>query len=86
VPPALDLLGELRLDAVQRIAGFARPPEVGQSGGGEQMRCRRNIALMTLRSSAGGTPRGLVGSSGTITDHSKSVTSQRQKVMGLSPL
>lgn len=36
------------------------------------VRSRQNIPLMTLRSSARGTPRGLFGNSGWMIDHSKS--------------
>jgi hypothetical protein len=38
VPPAFDLLGELCLGALQRIPGLTRPPKIGQSGSGEQVR------------------------------------------------
>jgi hypothetical protein len=45
------------------------------SAQGEPVRNRQKIPFNTFRSSARGTPRGLFGSSGAITDHSKSVIS-----------
>jgi hypothetical protein len=44
---------------------------------GARVRGRQKIPLSTRRSSIRGTPRGLFGSKGPITDHSKSVRSKR---------
>jgi hypothetical protein len=47
------------------------------SAQGAPVRSRQNIPFNTRRSSTRTTPRGLFGSSGEITDHSKSVKSKR---------
>src|SRR6202034_3123173 len=47
------------------------------SAQGAPVRNRQNIPFRTRRSSTRGTPRTLFGSSGAITDHSKSVRSKR---------
>src|SRR3974390_1405226 len=47
------------------------------SAQGAPVRSRQKIPFSTRRSSTRGTPRGLFGSSGWITDHSKSVRSKR---------
>jgi len=44
---------------------------------GAPVRSRQKMPFKTLRSSERGTPRTLLGSSGAITDHSKSVRSKR---------
>src|ERR1700722_3396210 len=38
LPPPFDLPGELCLGALERIARLAPPPEIGQRGGGKQVR------------------------------------------------
>src|SRR5258706_12895940 len=47
------------------------------SAHGAPVRSRQNIPFKTRRSSTRATPRGLFGSKGPITDHSKSVKSKR---------
>jgi len=47
------------------------------SAHGAPVRKRQNIPFKTRRSSTRGTPRGLFGNNGWITDHSKSVKSKR---------
>src|SRR5215208_3844576 len=41
LPATFDLRGELCLGARQRLSGFARPPEIGQSGSGVEVRRKK---------------------------------------------
>jgi len=50
------------------------------SAHGAPVRKRQNIPFNTRRSSTRGTPRGLFGNNGWITDHSKSVRSKRAMI------
>jgi hypothetical protein len=51
------------------------PNSVGNARHGAPVRSTQNIPFKTRRSSTLGTPRGLFGSSGAITLHSKSLSS-----------
>ena len=73
---------------IQRGAGDV--VGVGQRAGisaqGAPVRSRQKMPFKTRRSSTRGTPRGLFGNKGWITDHSKSVRSKRAIAKLLSEL
>ena len=70
------------VDAVH--TGLMRSVTGRDSAHGAPVRNRQNIPFTTRRSSTQGTPRTFVGSTGSITDHSKSVKSKRPFISLLS--
>jgi hypothetical protein len=60
------------------VARRRRPIALWVSAQGDPVRSRQKMPFKILRSSTRGTPRGLFGNSGSMIDHSKSVSSYRR--------